>query len=103
MICGMRVVSVPRTVACADKIMQHVIDTNHSGRVRDLVKYGAGIDPLKKFSEAESPPSRISTNALLFTRHMHAFRRTICLGTNLYDSGKENYMGHDKCEGCSPK
>jgi hypothetical protein len=57
MISRMRVLSTPRTVACADKIMLAIIDTyfspNHSVReLRDLIKSGAGIDPLKDFSEA---------------------------------------------------
>jgi hypothetical protein len=57
MISRMRVLSPPRTVACADKIMLAIIDTyfspNHSVReLRDLMKAGAGIDPLKDFSEA---------------------------------------------------
>jgi hypothetical protein len=57
MISRMRVLSPPRTVACADKIMLTIIDTyfspNHSVReLRDLITAGAGIDPLKDFSEA---------------------------------------------------
>jgi hypothetical protein len=57
MISRMRVLSRPRTVACADKIMLTIIDTyfspNRSVReLRDLIKAGAGIDPLKEFSEA---------------------------------------------------
>jgi hypothetical protein len=57
MISRMRVLSTPRTVMCADKIMLAIIDTyfapNHSVReLRDLIKSGAGIDPLKEFSEA---------------------------------------------------
>jgi hypothetical protein len=57
MISQMRVVSTPRTVACADKIILTVIDTyfspNRSVReLRDLIKVGDGIDPLKEFSEA---------------------------------------------------
>ncbi len=58
MISQMRVLSEPRTVACADKLMLTIIDTffspNHSIReVRDLIKLGAaGIDPLREFSEA---------------------------------------------------
>jgi hypothetical protein len=57
LISRMRVLSEPRTVACADKIMLTIIDTyfspNHSVReLRDLIKAGAGIDPLKDFSEA---------------------------------------------------
>ena len=57
MISQMRVVSAPRTVACADKIILTVIDTyfspNRSVReLRDLLKVGDSIDPLKEFSEA---------------------------------------------------
>lgn len=57
MISRMRVLSRPRTVACADKIILTIIDTyfapNRSVReLRDLIKAGAGIDPLKEFGEA---------------------------------------------------
>jgi hypothetical protein len=57
MISQMRIVSAPRIVACADKIMLAVVDTyfspNRSVReLRDLIKVGDGIDPLKEFSEA---------------------------------------------------
>ncbi len=57
MISRMRVVSGPRTVECADKVMLAIIDTyfapNRTVReVRDLLKAGAGIDPLREFSEA---------------------------------------------------
>jgi hypothetical protein len=57
MISRMRVLSGPHTVACADKIMLTIIDTyfspNKSVReLRDLIKAGAGIDPLKNFREA---------------------------------------------------
>jgi hypothetical protein len=58
MISRMRVLSEPRTVLCADKIMLSIIDTyfspNHSvSELRDLIKAGAaGIDPLREFSEA---------------------------------------------------
>ena len=53
----MRVLAAPRTVASADKVMLTIIDAyfapNHSVReLRDLIKSGAGIDPLKDFSEA---------------------------------------------------
>ena len=57
LISQMRVVSTPRTVACADKIMRIIIDTyfspNHSvTELGDLIKAGAaGIDPLREFSE----------------------------------------------------
>jgi hypothetical protein len=57
MISQMRVVSAPRTVGCADKIILFIIDTyfspNRSVRdLRELIKIGEGIDPLKEFSEA---------------------------------------------------
>ena len=53
----MRVLSAPRTVASADKVMLTIIDAyftpNRSLReLRDLIKAGAGIDPLKDFSQA---------------------------------------------------
>jgi len=57
MISRMRVLSAANIIACADKIMLTIIDTyfspNHSVReLRDLIKAGAGIDPLREFSEA---------------------------------------------------
>ena len=57
MIGRMRVLSAPRIVASADRIMLTIIDTyfspNQSVReLRDLLNAGAGIDPLKDFSEA---------------------------------------------------
>lgn len=58
MISRMRVLSRPRTIATADKVMLAIIDTyfspNRSVReLRDLIKAGgSGIDPLKDFSEA---------------------------------------------------
>lgn len=57
MISRMRVLSEPRIVLCADKVMGTIVDTyfspNRSVReLRDLIKAGAGIDPLKEFSEA---------------------------------------------------
>ena len=53
----MRVLSLPRTVACAEKIMQATVDTYFAPNktIRDLnemMKSGAGIDPLKDFSDA---------------------------------------------------
>jgi hypothetical protein len=53
----MRVVSLARTVACAEKIMDATIGTyfapNKTIReLHELMKSGAGIDPLKDFSEA---------------------------------------------------
>ena len=57
LISRMRILSAPRIVACADTIMRTIVETyyapNHSVReLRDLIKAGAGIDPLKDFSEA---------------------------------------------------
>jgi hypothetical protein len=53
----MRVLSAPRTVASADKVMLTITGAystpNRSLReLRDLIKAGAGIDPLKVFREA---------------------------------------------------
>jgi|SRR5580692_10799500 hypothetical protein len=64
MISRMRVLSEPRTIACADKLMLTIIDTfyspNHSvSELRDLIKVGAaGIDPLREFSEAAREETR---------------------------------------------
>lgn len=57
MVSRMRVLSTPRTVECANRIMLTIIDTyfspNKSVReLRDLIKVGDNIDPLKDFSEA---------------------------------------------------
>lgn len=68
MISRMRVLSLPRTVESADKVMLSILDTyfspNRSVReLRDLIKAGAGIDPLKDFSEA----ARVEVGNLKFT------------------------------------
>jgi hypothetical protein len=57
MISRMRVLSRPRTVDCADRIMRATIDTYFAPNktmheLHDLMKSGTGIDPLKDFSEA---------------------------------------------------
>jgi hypothetical protein len=57
MISRMRVHSLPRTVATADQIVRLTLDTyfapNKTIRdLREMAKGGAGIDPLKEFSEA---------------------------------------------------
>ena len=57
MISRMRVLSAPHTVETADKVMLSILDTyfapNHSVReLRDILKAGAGVDPLKDFGEA---------------------------------------------------
>ena len=65
LISRMRVLSEPRTVECADKIMLTIIDTyfspNRSVReLRDLIRAGAaGIDPLREFSEAAREEVRV--------------------------------------------
>ena len=58
--------SLPRTVACADEIMHTTIDTyfapNKTIReLNELMKSGAGIDPLKSFSEAARDELRAFT------------------------------------------
>ena len=57
MVSRMRVLSEPRIVLCADALMGTIIDTYYSPNrsvreLRELIKAGAGIDPLKDFSEA---------------------------------------------------
>jgi hypothetical protein len=57
MVSRMRVLSSPRTVACADNLMRATVDTYFAPNktIRDLqqmMKSGVGIDPLKEFSEA---------------------------------------------------
>jgi hypothetical protein len=64
MISRMRIVSLPHTIACADKIMLTIIDTyfspNQSVReLRDLISIGAGIDPLRDFSEVAREEMRL--------------------------------------------
>jgi hypothetical protein len=67
MISRMRILCLPRTVACAEKILYATVDTyfapNKSSRERhDLMKSGVGIDPLKEFSEvARDELSALST------------------------------------------
>jgi hypothetical protein len=56
MISRMRVLSRPRTIGCADRIMRAIIDTFAPNRtmleLHDLIKNGTGLDLLKDFSEA---------------------------------------------------
>ncbi len=57
MISRMRLMSLPRTVACAEKVMDTTMTTyfgpNKTIReLHDLTKSGLGIDPMKEFSEA---------------------------------------------------
>jgi hypothetical protein len=64
MISRMRIRSLPHTIACVDKIMRTIIDTyfspNRSVReLRDLIRVGAGIDPLREFSEVAREELRL--------------------------------------------
>jgi hypothetical protein len=57
MVSRMRVLGMLRTVACADSVMQAIIDTyfapNQTIRdLREVVRTGKGIDPLRDFAEA---------------------------------------------------
>jgi hypothetical protein len=57
MVSRMRVLCLPRTVACAEKIMIITLDTFYAPNktlrdVNEVMKSGSGIDPLKEFSEA---------------------------------------------------
>jgi hypothetical protein len=57
MISRMRLMSLPRTLACAEKVMDATLATyfepNKTIReLHELTKSGVGIDPLKDFSEA---------------------------------------------------
>src|SRR6266481_6364087 len=57
MISRMRLMSLPRTVACAEKVMDTTLATyfapNKTIReLHELTKSGVGMDPLKDFSEA---------------------------------------------------
>ncbi len=52
----MRVLCAPKTVRCADRVLRLIVDTyftpNSTVRdLRELVNKGAGIDPLKEFSD----------------------------------------------------
>ena len=57
MISRMRALGMPRSVACAEKLMQAIIDAyfapNRTLReLHDMIKNGASVDPLREFSEA---------------------------------------------------
>ena len=57
MVSRMQVMSMPRSVACADNVMGSIIEPYFAPNrtvadLRELVKTGAGVDPLKDFSEA---------------------------------------------------
>jgi hypothetical protein len=66
MISRMRILSAPRTVACADKVILATIDTYFEAnktirQLHELMKSGTGIDPLKEFSEAAREELRAFT------------------------------------------
>ena len=57
MVSRMRVNAMPRSVVCADKVMDSIIETYFAPNrtvadLRQIVKSGGGVDPLKDFSEA---------------------------------------------------
>jgi hypothetical protein len=57
MVSRMRVLTMPRSVMCAEKVMGSIIDTYFAPNrtvadLREIVKTGQGVDPLKDFSEA---------------------------------------------------
>lgn len=69
MVSRMRVLCLPRTVACAENIMDATINTyfapNKTIReLHELVKSGVGIDPLKDFAEAAREELRTSFTSL---------------------------------------
>jgi hypothetical protein len=66
LISRMRVLSFPRTVACAEKILEETINAyfapNKTIReLHELMRSGEGIDPLKEFSEAARDELRTFT------------------------------------------
>ena len=57
MISRMRVLNMPRSVVCADNVMRSIVDTYFAPNrtvadLRELVKTGGGVDPLRDFAEA---------------------------------------------------
>jgi hypothetical protein len=67
MISRMRVMSLPRTVACAEKVVQTTIETyfapNKTIReLHELVESGSAFDPLKDFSEMAREELRAFTS-----------------------------------------
>jgi hypothetical protein len=68
MISRMRVLSMPRTVACAEQVMITTIGayfaTNKTVlELHELLKNGTGIDPLKDFAESARAEMRAFTSA----------------------------------------
>ncbi|MBV8104059.1 MAG: hypothetical protein JO223_05425 [Hyphomicrobiales bacterium] len=57
MVSRMRVLGMTRSVVCAEKVMDSIIETYFAPNrtvadLREIVKTGGGVDPLKDFSEA---------------------------------------------------
>jgi hypothetical protein len=57
MVSRMRVLNMPKSVVRADEVMRSILDTYFSPNrtmadLRELVKTGEGVDPLRDFSEA---------------------------------------------------
>jgi hypothetical protein len=57
MVSRMRALTMPRLVACAEKVMDSIIETYFAPNrtvadLREIVKAGQGVGPLKDFSEA---------------------------------------------------
>jgi hypothetical protein len=57
MVSRMRVLNMPKSVACADNVMGSILDTYFAPNrtiadIGELVKNGGGVDPLREFSEA---------------------------------------------------
>jgi hypothetical protein len=57
MVSRMRVLNLPRSVVCAENVMRTILDTYSApnwtiGDLRELVKQGGAVDPLKDFAEA---------------------------------------------------
>jgi len=65
MLARLRVLNMPRSVACADILLRVIVDTYFAPNrtvadIRELLKTGHGVDPLKDFAEA----AREELNAL---------------------------------------
>jgi hypothetical protein len=57
LISRMRVLTMPKSVVCADRVMGSILDTYFAPNrtiadLREIVKNGGGVDPLKDFAEA---------------------------------------------------
>jgi hypothetical protein len=64
MVSRLRVLNMPRSVACAEIVMRSIIETYFAPNrtvadLRELTKTGHGIDPLKDFAEAAREELRV--------------------------------------------